>query len=603
MLRAVKDLENNGDGHVRRGRHGYLDARSDYKQLHNQVTNASMPLDATKGYFGLNKLVRKVVDNKNPNNYAPPVTVPARTLYNISKRIDSVQVQAEIKNETRVASHDMLRSNIADVCMIRSISKISDPSLFFSSDDVSVCFGENTKPTCITTKEALAWLNDHLLAVSTKTKKVKKRVITYNVTIGARNGKRLCVVIKIADRNFTDLTEKPKIYNMGEGIYVMLYHAAMKEEIVQREMYDKVICRAARKERDSIINREQVGFTALATDDSDNLELAAIAADQLQEQYNEEIRKKYQWITLASDGQIAQIKGLETLNQKWQIKQHNIVIAKYSAGCSLEESPNDVGPMHRTLKACFNSTEFLYEGDIPDPAGECWTQLKQILKSNLESASFNIIFKALRYSPTFIDKAFNEDAIRKGFRDSGIFPINEGYQLSKNPFFSNLEQSKADHVIQQLAPLTLIMDEKGYIPDESFQALLNDTKQGTDNYEPKTKGKQLNDMSVSRQYAMILTNPAFNSDKQQRADAAAAKKAPSTNSQSNNSKHSRKRKLNQDSLEEQDDDDSNENPANTSSKQHLEMVKLCCNQSCRKEIYCSKSNASEWMKCTQKWCR
>lgn len=35
------------------------------------------------------------------------------------------------------------------------------------------------------------------------------------------------------------MTDKPKIYSMGGDIYIILYHAGMSEEVVQRECMTK----------------------------------------------------------------------------------------------------------------------------------------------------------------------------------------------------------------------------------------------------------------------------------------------------------------------------------------------------------------------------
>ncbi|RYH28399.1 hypothetical protein EON65_12325 [archaeon] len=155
---------------------------------------------------------------------------------------------------------------------------------------------------------------------------------------------------------------------------------------------------------------------------------------------NRAMRERFKWVAFAFDRQIPQVNGLRQLNLRWQERNYNIRLSKFSAGKSLEESPNDVGPMYRTLKTLFRGADFLYDGDIPDPAGEVWGEMKTVLKTQLDSSLFNTTWKALRYSPTFVDKAFNQDAIRKGFRDSGIFPSSASCFLSKNPFFESLSQ-------------------------------------------------------------------------------------------------------------------------------------------------------------------
>ncbi|RYH20001.1 hypothetical protein EON65_24930 [archaeon] len=137
-----------------------------------------------------------------------------------------------MKNSARIDDHVLLRSNLADVCMLTSVLKSLDPKLFFSADDVSVCLGDGSMPYVITTKEALEWLKKHSLAVTTKQKQQKRRVVTVNVTFGTRDGRRLCVVIKIADKIFTHIMDKPKSCNLGGDVLLMLCHASMSEEVV-----------------------------------------------------------------------------------------------------------------------------------------------------------------------------------------------------------------------------------------------------------------------------------------------------------------------------------------------------------------------------------
>eukprot|EP01031_Cornospumella_fuschlensis_P037071 gene37071-44995_t len=167
----------------------------------------------------------------------------------IKQRSDVVTVLAEVKNEVRIDGHDLLLSSLANVCMLKCLLKSVDHMLFFTSDDVSECFNDGSKPHVITTKKALEWLKEHKLAVSTKSKKQKKRVITYNVTFGARDGQRLCVVIKVADTSMPILTSSQSELSPFETnpfYLIVASHHLQPLQAVERTGWHRQPCRLVR---------------------------------------------------------------------------------------------------------------------------------------------------------------------------------------------------------------------------------------------------------------------------------------------------------------------------------------------------------------------
>lgn len=78
----------------------------------------------------------------------------------------------------------------------------------------------------------------------------------------------------------------------------------------------------------------------------------------------------------------------------------------------MSESPNDVGKMHMLLKQQFQSSALRYDKDNEDtsefaePLGQVWGELKELLDSYMDKQSFSTIWRCLKHSKNFINKAF-----------------------------------------------------------------------------------------------------------------------------------------------------------------------------------------------------
>jgi hypothetical protein len=87
-----------------------------------------------------------------------------------------------------------------------------------------------------------------------------------------------------------------------------------------------------------------------------------------------EYAEKFGQICIIQDGAYGQIQAIENKLIPW-CKRHDygITFAKYAAGCSLTQSPNDKGSMHSNLHRLFKKDFF--RSDIAEPETGSWYEL------------------------------------------------------------------------------------------------------------------------------------------------------------------------------------------------------------------------------------
>jgi hypothetical protein len=199
----------------------------------------------------------------------------------------------------------------------------------------------------------------------------------------------------------------------------------------------------------------------------------------------------YQNIAIAQAGAAGQIKAIEnSLHQICQDTNKKIIWAKYAAGASLSQSPNDKGVMHHTLHTLFKSPSFKRD-EMIEPHTGGWITVRNILKCNIDSSSINTVWKCFTYSRVYISKAFNGVALKGAFSAAGICRPPHGHFspqtiLSQCPHFAKLSNDNAEWLLNQLPRFYEIFDENLYIPEESFAAILGE-RDGVDNSPPHEK--------------------------------------------------------------------------------------------------------------------
>jgi hypothetical protein len=517
--------------------------------IQQKIFTNCISLNSTKNTpEAMNELIieAKAARTKNPHTRSGTKSLSGRSKRRLKQRLDVDVAGSEKKALRRLEAFSNIRNNISLTAMIDSVYKIVDPSLYFSSDDVSILAGQTEKVKVLVTKEAKETLKKHNTGISISEEEKKRRVVTFNNTIAA-DGELICSVIIFRDRLFTDYPQ-PVIFPMEPKIFVLLVDYNCDDKIVYEKMYKKCIIPSVMNRRNELISAEEKGLQELLSEselafeeeecmeqmESNDARISNLSrnnsndeshdsnnsnddVDEPNEDTEDEVKiqvypaeefdgdfKKFKWIAIAQDGAIPQTKALIKLCNSGSMKRNNILVLKYAGGCSFVQSPNDVGHMHKNLHQLFSSYRF--NTTSPDPRVPTWKNLKTILQNKLEKASFDTVWNVMKHASAILSKAFNKISIQSAFRESGIHPFNAELILSANPHFQSLAREDPvaiDKLYESLPEFTEVMQKNGLIPEEEFHRILANIS-GADNCPPKVRGKPLNAMAVPRQRALIV---------------------------------------------------------------------------------------------------
>ena len=100
------------------------------------------------------------------------------------------------------------------------------------------------------------------------------------------------------------------------------------------------------------------------------------------------------------------VKSMLSRRDYFKLVIENIFFAKYSAGASLTQSPNDKGTMHSSMHKLFRSQRFNTRGTI-ELEGATWALVDNYLTQTLEPASYEVVTKCLKQSKIILSRAFN----------------------------------------------------------------------------------------------------------------------------------------------------------------------------------------------------
>ena len=173
-----------------------------------------------------------------------------------------------------------------------------------------------------------------------------------------------------------------------------------------------------------------------------------------------QITNRLKWICLARDGAYAQINSTPEL-LLWNLpKSTNMLWMKYAGGCSMTQSPNDLGASHTIMHEQFSSPHFRYADSI-DPIGKPYEQLKEYLERYLDPSSFKTIWKFCCKSEEFVDRAFTISNVKSSFKSAGIF--------FQNLELRELPEGEAAFVLSSVQGFSAKIDEKGYICEDEVE--------------------------------------------------------------------------------------------------------------------------------------
>jgi hypothetical protein len=252
----------------------------------------------------------------------------------------------------------------------------------------------------------------------------------------------------------------------------------------------------------------------------------------------------YAQVVVTSDGAQGQIDAVMVQINGW-IKTNTfpVELIKYAGGCSMTQSANDVGAMHRILHACFKVPSYRYE-DTADLAGGDVVKFKAVLKKyKMTPGSFNTYWKCLMHTPDFLEKASQPMYIKSAFKTAGVAPYNAKKILSVNPYFRKLNTDDAQFVVDRIPELAEVYDEKDVIHEQDYERILHKPGVGPmDNVGTKIKGKPLNQMAVPRQRVAKISGDTFQEtfmpiieDNKNKRDAGKKRKADASKASSSSS--------------------------------------------------------------------
>jgi hypothetical protein len=216
-------------------------------------------------------------------------------------------------------------------------------------------------------------------------------------------------------------------------------------------------------------------------------------------------------VIIASDGALGQVDAVLRKINKWvETNAFPVELVKYAGGCSMTQSPNDVGAMHRILHACFNNPSYRYE-DGPDLAGGDVAAFKALLKSSgMKPGSFKTYWMCLMHSADFLEKAFQPLYIKSAFKTAGIAPYNAKKILSVNPYFRRCTTPDAQFLVDSIPELAAAYEKHDRVREEDYEEILFKEGVGAmDNVPTKTTGKALGKMIASRQRFSRLDGEEF----------------------------------------------------------------------------------------------
>lgn len=280
--------------------------------------------------------------------------------------------------------------------------------------------------------------------------------------------------------------------------------------------------------------------------------------------------EKFGPICILQDGAHGQIQAIE--KKLFQMCQDNdllVLFAKYSAGCSMIQSPNDKGPMHANLHRLFKNDFFSRE--VAEPVTGSWVELKTVLQDRLDSASFQTMWKSIIHAPIYLSRSFHAGSIQSAYDKAGVYlAATRKYFpqriLSHFPYWSRLSDHQAEYVLGQLPYLADMFRQYHYIPEEIFDEVLEDLEQEIGVHQKE--GKPLNDLVTNRQRCLILGQNSLMEHQSMRIeDQLSQKIRECTRKETKKSKKNRK---------------------------------ICSNWECLSDI---PMNDSSWLKCPHKSCR
>jgi hypothetical protein len=206
---------------------------------------------------------------------------------------------------------------------------------------------------------------------------------------------------------------------------------------------------------------------------------------------------------LLRDGCFGQINAAPAIDAWAKEHGRSLFLAKYSAGCSMTESMNDLGHGHDGLHKLVSSSDFKCK-QYEDPPGPLYAAAKAYLAKYLTPSSFKTYWKFLCCFEPFVLKALNPMNLLAAAKMSGFDgeKINIQRIMSHNLEFAQIQPpSEAEKLLGTIEGLfSSYWWHHGLIHENIFDEVFD----GVDNIDAlcDRAGKPLNQLATNRQRFM-----------------------------------------------------------------------------------------------------
>jgi hypothetical protein len=143
---------------------------------------------------------------------------------------------------------------------------------------------------------------------------------------------------------------------------------------------------------------------------------------------------------------------------------------KFAAASTMTMQPNDVGHMHKALKKCFKGKKYRAWKVVVPPYLEGFDDT--LADHGLEPGSLTTYWKALCNFEIALSRACTMPMVSKGFKISGIYPLDQVRMLSKWSGWRMCTKQTALDVVGKLPMLTNIAKQRGRVLDGEIEACL-----------------------------------------------------------------------------------------------------------------------------------
>ena len=144
---------------------------------------------------------------------------------------------------------------------------------------------------------------------------------------------------------------------------------------------------------------------------------------------------------------------------------------KFAAASTMVEQPNDVGHCHKAIKLYFKTNTFrkLTSFEVPD---NLWGFDEVMKAAGLEQASVHTYWKTLCHIELCLSKACTMPMVQKGYRLSGIYPINSNTIMTGWSGWSKCSNEQASKVLAKIPELTKIAKINGRVTDQEIESCM-----------------------------------------------------------------------------------------------------------------------------------